>query len=177
MAPRGRMGYSSKPGKLEEAPRMALEEDHAMHRATAILAVVGLFLVSLIAGTSAVSAQSATTGKVTLESKSVAVGVGVSWGDGVLQYKGKKFSFTVEGLSVVDLGFSKVTARGDVKNLKKLEDFSGNYTAAVAGGAVGGGAGVAALKNENGVEMDLVATTQGVKLALAGAGVSIKLKK
>jgi len=152
-----------------------------MQKATAILVAVGLFAVSLVAGTSAIWAQASatgkTTGKVTLASKSVAVGVGVSWGDGVLEYRGKKYPFTVEGLSVVDLGVSKVTARGDVKNLKKLEDFSGNYTAAVAGGAAGGGAGVAALKNENGVEMDLIATTQGVKLALAGAGVSIKLKK
>ena len=148
-----------------------------MQRATAILAAVGLFAVSFVAGTSAIWAQGATTGKVTLESKSVAVGVGVSWGDGVLEYKGKKYPFTVEGLSVVDLGVSKVSARGDVKNLKKVEDFAGNYTAAAAGGAVGGGAGVAALKNQNGVEMSLVATTQGVKLALAGAGVTIKLKQ
>ena len=148
-----------------------------MHRATAILAVIGLFLVSLVAGTSAVLAQGGTTGKVTLESKSVALGVGVSWGDGILEYKGKKYPFTVEGLSVVDLGVSKVTAKGDVKNLKKVEDFAGNYTAAVAGGTVGGGAGVAALKNQNGVEMDLKATTQGVKFALAGAGVAIKLKQ
>ena len=148
-----------------------------MQRATAILAVVGLFLVSLVAGTSAVSAQGATTGKVMLESKSVAIGVGVSWGDGVLEFRGKKYPFTVEGLSVVDLGVSKVSARGDVKNLKKVEDFEGNYTAAGAGAAVGGGAGVAALKNQNGVEMNLTATAQGVKFALAGAGVSVKLKK
>ena len=148
-----------------------------MQRATAILAAVGLFAVSLVAGTSAIWAQGATTGKVTLESKSVAIGVGVSWGDGVLEYKGKKYPFTVEGLSVVDLGVSKVSAKGDVKNLKKLEDFSGNYTAAGAGATVGGGAGVAALKNQNGVEMALTATTQGVKFALAGAGVSIKLKQ
>jgi hypothetical protein len=100
----------------------------------------------------------------------------VSWGDGVLEYKGKKYPFTVEGLTVIDLGVSKVSARGDVKNLKKVEDFAGNYTAAVAGGTVGGGAGVAALKNQNGVEMSLTATTQGVKLSLAGAGVTIKLK-
>ncbi len=59
---------------------------------------------------------------------------------------------------------------------KKVEDFAGNYTAAVAGGAVGGGSGVAALKNQNGVEMALTATGQGVKLSLAGAGVTIKLK-
>src|SRR5262245_12287516 len=148
-----------------------------MHRATAILAAVGLFLVSLVAGTSSISAQGATTGKVTLESKSVALGVGVSWGDGTLEFRGKKYPFTVEGLSVVDLGVSKVSARGDVKNLKKVEDFAGNYTAAGAGAAVGGGAGVAVLKNQNGVEMSLTATTQGVKFALAGAGVSVKLKQ
>jgi len=171
------MGYSSGLGQFENAPGWRLKEDHSMDRATAILAVVGLFLVSLVAGTSAISAQEATTGKVTLESKSVAVGVGVSWGDGVLEYKGKKYPFTVEGLSVVDLGVSRVSARGDVKNLKKVEDFSGNYTAAGAGAAVGGGAGAAALKNQNGVEMNLVATTQGVKLALAAAGVSVKLKQ
>ena len=148
-----------------------------MQRATAILAVVGLFLVSLVAGTAAVSAQGATTGKVMLESKSVAIGVGVSWGDGVLEFRGKKYPFTVEGLSVVDLGVSKVSARGDVKNLKKVEDFEGNYTAAGAGAAVGGGAGAAALKNQNGVDMNLVATQQGVKLTLAAAGVTVKLKQ
>ena len=148
-----------------------------MHRTTAILAAAGLFAVSLVAGTSAIWAQGSTTGKVTLASKSVAVGVGVSWGDGVLEYRGKKYPFTVEGLSVVDLGVSKINARGNVKNLKKLDDFAGNYTAAAAGGTLGGGAGVAALKNQNGVEMDLTATTKGVKFALAGAGVTITLKK
>ena len=147
-----------------------------MRRATVMLKVVGLCLVSLVVGMSTISAQEATTGKVTLQSKSVAVGVGVSWGDGVLEYRGKKYPFTIDGLSVVDLGVAKVSARGDVKNLTKVEDFSGNYTAAGAGGALGGGAGAAIMKNQNGVEMSLVATTQGVKLALAGAGVSVKLK-
>jgi len=148
-----------------------------MRRTTAIWVGAGLFLVSLVAGTSSISAQGATTGKVTIQSKSVAVGIGVSWGDGVLEFRGKKYPFSVEGLSVVDLGVAKVSARGDVKNLKKVEDFEGNYTAAGAGGAAGGGAAVAALKNQNGVEMSLTATTQGVKLTLAGAGVSIKLKQ
>lgn len=148
-----------------------------MRRATAALTVVGLSVVSLIVGTSTISAQPATTGKVTLESKSVALGVGVSWGDGILQYRGKKYPFTVEGLSVVDLGVSKISARGNVTNLKKVEDFAGTFVAAGAGGALGAGAGVAALKNQNDVQMELTATTQGVKFALAGAGVTVKLKK
>src|SRR5439155_16782227 len=148
-----------------------------MRSATAILAVVGLCLVSLVVGMSTTSAQPATTGKVTLESKSVAVGVGVSWGDGVLEYRGKKHPFTVEGLSVLDLGVAKVTARGEVKKLKKLADFDGTYALIASGGAAGAGAGAAVLKNQNGVELALVATAQGVKLSFAQGGVSVKLKK
>jgi len=147
-----------------------------MRKATVTVQGVGLCLVALLVGMSTISAQEATTGKVTLESKSVAIGVGVSWGDGVLEYRGKKYPFSVDGLSVVDLGVSKVSAQGDVKNLKKVEDFPGTFVAAGAGATVGGGAGVAAMKNQNGVEMNLKATTQGVKFALAGAGVTVKMK-
>jgi hypothetical protein len=63
--------------------------------------------------TATAPAQSDTTGKVTVESKTVAVGVGVSWGDGMLTYRGKQHKFAVEGLSVIDLGVSKVSATGE----------------------------------------------------------------
>ena len=147
-----------------------------MRKAGKLLTVFGLSLASIVTAISMTAGQT-DTGKVTLESKSVAVGIGVSWGDGVLEYQGKKYPFTVNGLSVLDLGISKVTARGDVAKLKKVEDFSGNYVAAGAGVTVGGGASAVALKNQNGVEITLTATTQGVKLALATGGVDIKLKQ
>ena len=148
-----------------------------MRKTTMLLAVLGLGLVSLFAAASTAPAQSDTSGKVTLETKSIAIGVGVSWGDGILEYRGKKYPFKVDGLSVMDLGISKVTAQGKVENLKKLEDFNGNYVLAGAGAAVGGGGGVAALKNQNGVEMALTATGQGIRLSLAKGGVDVKLKK
>jgi len=116
------------------------------------------------------------SGTVTIESKSVALGVGVSWGDGKLRYKGKTYSFSVKGLSIVDLGVSKVSAKGKVFHLDKVEDFSGNYAAAQAGAAVGGGMSAVALKNQNGVVMELTSTQTGVKLTLAGEGIDIKLK-
>jgi hypothetical protein len=147
------------------------------NRASTILTIVGFCVVAVIAGMSTTPAQENTSGTVTLESKSVAVGVGVSWGDGILEYRGKKYPFTVSGLSVVDVGVSKVSARGNVRNLRKVEDFAGNFVGAGTGAAVGGGAGVAALTNQQGVEMTLTATTQGVKFALAGSGVEVKLKK
>jgi hypothetical protein len=151
-------------------------EVNIMRKAGKLLTVFGLSLASIVTAISMTAGQT-DTGKVTLESKSVAIGIGVSWGDGVLEYQGKKYPFTVNGLSVLDLGISKVTARGDVAKLKKVEDFSGNYVAAGAGVTVGGGASAVVMKNQNGVEMTLTATTQGVKLALAAAGVDIKLKQ
>ena len=148
-----------------------------MRRTAMLLTVLGLSLASLLVATSMAPAQSDAKGKVTLESTSVALGVGVSWGDGILEYRGKKYPFTLKGLTVVDLGVSKITARGEVVNLKKLGDFEGNYVLAAAGGAVGGGAGVAALKNQNGVEMALIATAKGIEFSLGQGGVEIKLKK
>lgn len=116
------------------------------------------------------------SGTVTIESKSVALGIGVSWGDGKLSYQGKTHAFSVKGLSVVDVGVSKVSARGKVFNLKKLEDFGGRFAAAQAGAAVGGGMSVMALRNQNGVVLELTSTQTGVKFTLAGEGIEVKLK-
>lgn len=145
-------------------------------RATRLTMAFAVGFASLIIAAT-VPAQSNTSGTVTVESKAVAVGVGVSWGDGTLTYRGKKHKFSVEGLSVIDLGVSKVSAKGVVSELKKVEDFAGTYTAAEAGAAAGGGAGVASLINQNGVKMKLEATAQGVRLTAAAAGVTVKLKK
>ena len=133
---------------------------------------IGLLLMALAAG-----AQDAPSGKVTISSKSVAVGIGVSWGEGKLTYQGKEYPFSVNGLSVVDVGISKVSATGNVYHLKKVADFAGNYTAAAAGAAVGAGKGAVAMKNQNGVVMELTATSTGIQFTLAPKGVDVTLKQ
>ena len=136
-----------------------------------------MVLVSVLAAaTLAVAQDGPPSGKVSVESKSVAIGIGVSWGDGVLTYQGKTHKFSVNGLSVVDLGVAKVSANGEVYHLKKLSDFAGNYVAGEAGAAVGGGAGAITMKNQHGVVMKLTGTGTGVKFTLAGKGVDVKLK-
>jgi envelope integrity protein A len=114
---------------------------------------------------------------IKLSGGSVAAGVGYSWGSGTLHYKGKNYPIEVSGLSVGDVGATKIKASGKVYNLKKLDDFDGNYTAATAGMTVAGGASATAMKNQNGVTINLVSTTQGLKFALAASGVSMKIKK
>ena len=113
---------------------------------------------------------------VWISSSAVAAGIGVTWGDGTLSYKGKTYPFSVNGLSVVDLGISTVTATGEVSNLNKVEDFSGNYAAGEAGIALAGGPSDVIMKNENGVVLRLHGMQQGVRLTLAAQGVSLKLK-
>jgi len=147
-----------------------------MRKTMTLFSAIAFGVAALTFALSPMAPAASTDGTVTITSKSVAVGVGVTWGDGVLTYQGKKHSFSVSGLSVVDVGASKISAKGKVTHLQKLADFTGNYVAAGAGAAVGGGAGTAVLKNQNGVEMTLTATTTGVKFALGGGGVEVKLK-
>ena len=129
-------------------------------------------MVSLVSAADA----PAPSGTVQISSSAVAVGIGVTWGDGTLSYQGQKYAFSVNGLSVVDLGIATVTATGEVSNLNKLEDFSGNYAAGEAGIAIAGGPSDVVMKNEHGVVLHLHGSQQGVRLTLAAQGVSLKLK-
>jgi hypothetical protein len=124
----------------------------------------------------ALAAEPAPSGTVKITSKAVALGVGVTWGDGTLNYQGKTHSFSVDGLSVADLGISSVTSSGEVFNMTKLSDFSGNYAAGEAGIAIAGGPSDVVLKNQNGVVIRLHGTQQGGRLTLAAQGVKLQIK-
>ena len=100
----------------------------------------------------------------------------MSWGDGTLTYGSRTYTFSIQGLSVLDLGISTITSSGEVFNLKTVSDFSGNYAAGEAGIAIAGGQNDVIMKNENGVVIRLHGTQQGVKFTLAPQGVAIKLK-
>jgi hypothetical protein len=114
---------------------------------------------------------------ITLESKSVAAGVGFSWGDGKLHYRGRDYKLSVDGLTVGSVGASKITATGEVYKLKKLEDFDGRYAAVVGEATVGGGAGGLIMANQNDVEIHMTSTTQGIKLTAGMSGVKLSVEK
>jgi hypothetical protein len=126
---------------------------------------------------SVVSAADKPDATLRLSGGSVAAGIGYSWGGGTLTFKGKTYDVEVSGLSVGDVGVSKIEASGDVFNLKRLEDFDGNFTAAAAGATIAGGATAVAMRNQNGVTVNMISTTKGLKWSLAAAGVSMKIKK
>ena len=145
-----------------------------MSRLIAILLTVAALCMPL---TLAFADEATPDATIALKGGSVAAGVGFSWGSGTLTYKGKDYPITAHGFDVGDVGISNITASAKVYNLKKLQDFDGNYTAVVVGAAATGGASALTMQNQNGVKVDLVSTTQGVKITMAVGGVKMKLKK
>ena len=111
-----------------------------------------------------------------LTAGAVAVGIGYTWGHGELAYQGVKHKVKISGLSIVDVGIANISATGFVYHLSNLEDLNGNYVAASAGLTIAGGGDAVVLKNEHGVFIKLVGTTQGLRFDLAGSGVSVKVE-
>ena len=85
-----------------------------------------------------VADQGPTTGTVTFTGGAVALGIGFQWGSGTLIYRGAQYPFRVTGLSGVDVGVTRMSASGIVRNLRNLADFSGNYIAVSAGATLAG---------------------------------------
>ena len=116
------------------------------------------------------------SGTVTLESKSIAVGVGVTWGHGVLtMHDGTTHKFKVNGLSVIDLGISKIDATGEVFNLVEATDLNGTFVTGEAGATIIAGGSISAMQNRNGVIMQLKSKQKGLKLTVAPGGMGIDL--
>jgi hypothetical protein len=113
---------------------------------------------------------------VTLKGGSVAAGIGYTWGHGELSYRKSPREFSIKGVSVADVGATNFTAAGNVYNLKRLSDFSGNYVAAGAGITIAGGGTATYLENEHGVVIKLIATDVGLKFTLSADGVHVSLK-
>ena len=140
-----------------------------------LVVFMAIALLSVI-GTVAGAEDAKPAGTVSIETKAVAVGVGFSWGEGVLKLQGKEYPFKIKGLSVVDIGISSISAQGEVYHLAKMSDFAGTFSAAEAGIAVGGGTGAQIMKNQNGVVMKLTSKKAGVQLKLAPEGLKVEMK-
>ena len=135
------------------------------------LAVFGLALTATQAKSETPSAT------LKLEGGSVAAGVGVDWGHGTLSYQGKDYPISVVGLSVGDVGITSIAASGKVYDLQRLSDFDGNYAAAGTGLTVAGGGKAAAMRNQNGVTVDLVSSTQGAEIGIGAGGVKMTIER
>jgi len=138
---------------------------------------LALFVFVAALASTAISGESPKpSGRVTMQSRSIAAGVGVTWGDGKLTFNGKDYAFTINGLSVVDWGIARASASGDVYNLTDVSKFAGTYVAAEAGFTLAGGAGGITMRNSDGVIINLRSTSRGASLTLGTSGLTITMK-
>jgi hypothetical protein len=105
----------------------------------------------------------------------LAAGVGMRWGEGELEFRGKTYRFQVRGFGVVEVGVTETVIRGEVYHLKDVSDFAGTYVAAEAGVAAAQGRGGITARNEKGVVVHATSETRGASLTLGAGGVSVTL--
>jgi hypothetical protein len=156
---------------------VTLDKEEKMARTLLRLVIVGsLFLTSKVPPAPA----QVPDGTVKITSRMVAPGIGLSWGEGVLIYKGRDYPFTFKASGLfrdVDTNIAATELSGQVFNLKNPEDFTGNYQKAETDASGSGGGTRATMKNQNGVVVNLMSTIEGRKFSLAREGMDIELKK
>ncbi|UGA41663.1 hypothetical protein [Bradyrhizobium quebecense] len=134
--------------------------------------------VALLAGVAGFSTPSrAETGQVGVIFTKGGFIVGVGGGEGVLVLRGKRYPFTVSGMSVgFTIGASTTKLVGRAINLRGPASIEGSYAVAGAGGAIAAGAGGVQLQNGNGVILQLSGPKVGAEVSAAVGGVTIRLK-
>jgi hypothetical protein len=135
-------------------------------------------LVALLLGlVGVVTPSRAETGQIAVVFTKGGFIVGVGGGQGVLVFRGKRYPFTVSGMSVgFTIGASTTKLVGRALNLQGPSSIEGAYSAIGAGGAVAAGAGGVQLQNANGVILQLSGPKVGAEVSAAVGGVTIRLK-
>jgi hypothetical protein len=118
-----------------------------------------------------------TTGTVVVEVGRAGFIVGVGGGRGVLTFQGRRYPFSVGGLSVgLTIGASKAELIGRARNLRQPSDLAGTYTAVGAGIAIAGGAQGIRLQNAKGVVLELLGRRAGFDFSAGVGGVTITMQ-
>ena len=139
---------------------------------------IGAVLVASLVTVAGFSTPSrAETGQVAVVFTKGGFIVGVGGGEGVLLLRGKKYPFTVSGMSVgFTIGASTTKLVGRALNLRGPASIEGSYAVGGAGGALAAGAGAVQLQNANGVILQLSGPKVGAEVSAAVGGVTIRLK-
>ena len=139
---------------------------------------VNVALTALLTGVAGFSTPSRDeTGQVAVVFTKGGFIVGVGAGEGVLILRGKRYPFTVSGMSVgFTIGASTTKLVGRALNVRGPASFEGTYGTIGAGGAVAAGAGGVQLQNANGVILQLSGPKVGAEVSAAVGGVTVRLK-
>jgi outer membrane protein OmpA-like peptidoglycan-associated protein len=120
---------------------------------------------------------------VQIEATSFMIGIGGQGGDGQIYLPNLGtncvYPFSVSGFGAgVQVGVSRISAAGPVRNLTKLEDFPGTYVSTQGEATVIAGRGSMSLRNNaNNVSLELASQTAGIGLGLSRNQLTIDLSE
>ena len=142
-----------------------------------ILSVLKIGLLALATLIGAMSMANAADGTIRIRIVKAGFVIGGSAGDGVLTFQGRKYPLSIGGLSYgFTFGASETRFRGRVRNIRRPSDVSGVYAQGGAGAAIGVGAQVVILTNQNGAVLELGGEQKGLIVSLDLSGLALSLK-
>jgi lipid-binding SYLF domain-containing protein len=143
-----------------------------MRLSSAIRAV----LIALTATSGFGSAAYADSGRIRFNVIKAGFVVGGSAGSGTLLFHGRRYPFSIGGLSYgFTFGASATDFFGTVSKIRWPSDVNGVYVAAGAGAAIGPGGGAILLTNQNGAVLALSGRQVGLIVAADLNGLAISL--
>lgn len=136
---------------------------------------VGALAMAALVG--AATAANAADGSVRIRIFKAGFVIGGSAGEGVLTFRGRNYPLSIGGLSYgFTFGASETRFHGAVRNIRRPSDISGVYAQAGAGAALGRGAQVIVLTNQNGAILELSGAQNGLIVSLDLSGLALSLK-
>ena len=129
------------------------------------------------AGVAFSSTAFADSGSISFEVLKAGFVVGGSGGSGTLNFKGKRYSLAIGGISYgFTFGASETRFHGTVSNIRKASDVAGVYAAGNVGAAIGRGAQAIVLTNQNGAVLTLTGKSVGAIVSADLNGLALTLK-
>ena len=139
-----------------------------------------LFATIVIAGvaSSTLSPAQADDGRIQFTVVKAGLVIGGSGGSGRLDFKGRRYALSIGGLSYgFTFGASQTDFRGAVSNIRRPRDVEGVYVAGSAGAALGRGAQVIVLTNQNGAVLSLSGRSVGAIVSADLNGLALSLNR
>jgi len=116
------------------------------------------------------------SGTVTIDEYELAYIFSGSMGGGKLFFQGNTYNFQIGGLGIGGIGATHLTASGEVYNLQDVLAFPGTYVQGSVGfSATNVGEGHLWLQNQNGVQLHLITSQQGLGLTTGASGIVINM--
>ncbi len=136
---------------------------------------VALLTVMVLCGGVAWTQDGRPDARLQFSSTSFGLLVGYGQGQGVLEFQGERYPFTISGFKLATVGVTRVSALGQVYRLREVAEFAGRYVMVEGAATMVQGGGNALLRNEKGVTLYLQNVQRGLELTLGGGSFSIAL--